>query len=129
VTQWPKPELLTYSALDVFEFRYKKLDRIPACRANHMMVRPAVQAELVARYSIMKINLIGKTALCQEFESTINSRIADAGVPLPHKPMQLLGAEMVACGEKHVENTVPFRALLEAFFMQMGSQDAVCFSG
>jgi hypothetical protein len=129
VTHWPKPELLTYPAFDILKLWNKKLDGIATCRANHVMVRPTVQAELVARHTIVKIDLIGETALRQELESAINSRIADAGVALPHEPVQLLGAEMVARGEKHVEDTVAFRTLLKAFFAEMSRKDAQCLSG
>jgi hypothetical protein len=124
VTQWPKPELLADPALDVLKLGHKKLDRIAACRANHVMVRPTVQAVLVARYSIVEIDLVGETALGQELEGTINSCIADAGVALPHEPVQLLGAEMVTRGEKYVKNTVAFHTLLEALLAQMSSQNA-----
>jgi hypothetical protein len=124
VTRWLKPELLADPPLDVFKFRNKKLDGIAACGANHVMMRSTVQAELVARYSIVKIDLIGDAALRQELESAINSRITDAGIAFPHEPMQLLGAEMVARGEEHVENTVTLRTLLEALFAQMSSKDA-----
>ena len=123
VAQWPKPELSTNSALDVFEFLHKELDGIAASRTNHMMVRSTVQAELVARYPILKIDLIGETALCQELESSIDSRIADAGIVLPHKLMQIFGAEVVTRGKKDLENAVAFRTLLEAFFTQMRSKD------
>ena len=122
VTQWPKPELSTNSALNLFKFRHKELNGIAASRANHVMVRSAVQAELVAGYPIVKIDLIGEAALCQELESTINSRIADAGIALPHKPVQLFGAEVVTRGEKYVENAVALRALLETLFAEMSSE-------
>lgn len=129
MTHWPKPELLTDPAFDVFELGHKKLDGIATCRANHVMVRPTVQAEFVPRYTIVKIDLIGETALRQKLESAINSRIADAGIALPHKPVQLLGTEMVTRGKKHVENTVAFRTLLKAFFAEMSRKDAQCLSG
>jgi hypothetical protein len=124
VTQRPKPELLANPALDVLKLGRKKLDRIATCGANHVMVRPTVQAEFVARHSILELDLIGEAALRQELEGAVNSRITDAGIALPHKPMQLLSAEVVVCGEKHVENTVTLRTLLEALFAQMSGKDA-----
>ena len=120
---------MTYRALDIFKFQYKKLDGIAACCAHHVMVRSTFQAELVTRYSIVKIDLIGEAALCQKLESAVDSRIADAGIAMPHKPMQLLGAEVVTGGEKHAENTVSFRTLLEALFAQMRCKYAQSLRG
>ncbi len=88
------------------------------------MVRSTVQAEFVARYSIVELDLISEAALRQELEGAINSCITDAGIALPHEPVQLLGAEMVAGGEKHVENAVALRTLLETLFAQMSRKDA-----
>ena len=42
----------------------------------------------------MKIALVGYAALCNEFQGAVNSRIADAGISLSNKAMQLLGTEM-----------------------------------
>ena len=124
-----KPELLTYSVFDLFEFRYKELDRIAAGGANHMMVRSTVQAKLIARDPVVKIDLIGKAALCEELERAIDGRIADAGIALPHQPMQLLGAEMLTRGEKDVEDAVAFGTLLKAFLAEMRSKDSQSFCG
>ena len=119
-----KPELMANSALHVFQFRHKELYGVAARGANHVMVRSAIQAEFVARDPIVKIDLISEAALSKEFQGTIHSRIADAGIALSYQPMQLLGTEMVARRQKHVENAVALAALLESFVAEMYGEDA-----
>jgi len=129
VTRRAKPKLTTNSALDVFKFRNKKLDRITARGANHVVVRSTIQAEFVARDPIVKIDLISKTALGKQLESAIDGCIADAGIALSHQPMQFLGAEMVARGYEHIKNAVALCTLLEPLFAKMLGKDAGSLSG
>ena len=87
-------------------------------------MRSAPETEFIPRYPIMKIYLIGEAAFRQKLEGAVNRRIADAGIALPHKAMQVLGAEVVTCGKKHIQNAVALLALFHAFVSQMSSKDA-----
>ncbi len=129
VARRAEPELFSNSPLDVFKFRHKKLDRVAARGANHVVVRSAVQAEFVTRHPIMKVDLVGEAALGKQFESAIDSCIANAGIALPYQPMQFLGAEMVARVNKHIENTIALGTPLEPLFAKMLGKDAGSLSG
>lgn len=106
------------AALHVFQFRYKELNGITTGRANHVVVRSTVQAVFVTRHPVVKIHLVGEATLDKQFESAINSRIADARIALPCKSIQLLDAEMITRGEEYVENAVALGAPFEAFFAE-----------
>ncbi len=90
-----------------------------------MVVSATVQPMLIAHYAILKIDLESQPALGQQLERPVNGCIPDARVFLLHQPMQILGAEVFARIEKHLKNAVSLAALLQSFFTQIPTQDAL----
>lgn len=119
VARGKKAELFPNPALHIFQFRHEELDGISTDRANHMVMRSAVQAVLVSRDPVVKVDFEGEAALNKKLKCAVHRRVADAGIVLSNKPMQLLDAQMIARGEEHIENALAFSALLEALFAKM----------
>ena len=90
-----------------------------------MVVSAAVQPMLIAHHPILKIDLESQPALREQLERPVNGRVPDARVFLLDQPMQILGAEVFAGIEKHLENAVSLGALLQSFFTQIPTQDAL----
>ena len=88
------------------------------------MMRATVQAMLVARHSILKINLVSQAALGEQFERSIDGRVPDARILVLDQSMKVLRAQMVACVEENLEDPIPPGTLLQAVFAQIPFEDA-----
>jgi hypothetical protein len=129
VARWSKPEFSADGALHLFQLRGEELDRVATRSAHHVMVRSPIQAELVARDAVVKIDFVGKSALGQQLDGPVDSRVANAWIALFDNAVEILGAEVIAREEKHLENPVALCTLLEPFFPEMSGEDLLRFDG
>ena len=66
-----------------------------------------------------------QSAFGEEFERTINGRVADPGIFFLHQTVQFLGRKMVASFKKGPKNRVALGGLLQARLFQMIVKDAL----
>ena len=89
-----------------------------------MMAAPVVLV-LVAGNAIVERNLAGKSAVRQEFESSVDGRESDVWIFLLDQSMEFVSREMFAGFQKCAQDGIPLTSLLQADPTQMLQKDVL----
>jgi len=100
--------------LETIHLRREEFHRTSAQRANHVMMAATVVLVLEARDSIVKSDLTGQSAFCQQLQGPINCGESDVRVFFLHQAVQFVGREMLPGFQKRSQNRVALRRMLEA---------------
>ena len=90
-----------------------------------MVVSAAIQAVFVPGNAILKINFKGQAALRQYLERSIYRCVTNAGILRLYELVQVFRTEVIASVQKHFENAIPLRALLEPSNTQKRIEDSL----
>src|SRR5262245_65658348 len=93
-------------------------DLAAALADDVIVVLGALLARLVARLAVVEAPLGGEPGFLEQLEGAVDGGVADAGVHLLHRGVELFDRTMPAFGEEHARDVVPLRRGLEAAFLQ-----------
>lgn len=115
----PAPNLL----FDLSNFLREELYRSAALCADHVMMTAPVVLMLVAGDAIMKGDLAGQPAACQQLQRPIDGGKTNARIGLLDQPMQLIDREVFASFEEGPQDGVALPGLLEADALEVAEED------
>jgi hypothetical protein len=72
-----------------FKFCREEFDNLSTLRADHVIVMLVLIVVLVVRTSVAKPYLTRQPSLRQEFESSVNGRLANARIFLLYQPVKV----------------------------------------
>jgi hypothetical protein len=88
-----------------------------------MMVRSAIQAVFITRDPVLKIDLDSEPAVSEQLQRAIDSCVPDIGIFHPHKPMEIIGAEVLAGFKENLDDQISPGTLLQALLAKVTAQN------
>ena len=124
----PCGQVMVFAA-DVFfdfpDFGREEFHRRSALGAHHVVMAAAVVLVFVAGNAVVEGDFAGESALGEEFQSAINSGVADAGVFFLDETVKFVGGEVVTGFEEGAEDGVALRGLLESDIFEVAMKDVL----
>lgn len=77
-----------------------------------MVMGAAVQAVFVSHHSVLEVDLEGESALREQLQRPIDSRVPDGWILFFDEKVQIFRAQVVPGGQENFKNPVPLRTLL-----------------
>jgi len=106
---------------------YLEFLRLTAIGANQVPVLASIHSSFEAGSSVPEIHFGGQAALGKKPQRSIHSRKTDFGILFPDQGMKLIGGKMPFGGKELVEDENTLGGLLQAFLLQIISENLVLF--